>query len=695
MQINFTNVKRISIMYLCIPIVIFLIGYLKFWIGIPLVLLLGYALFRFWHIEQDEYGMQAIPLDKLIVPLAIFLVWVWFCGIGGYTYQTSDHFARNGVLHDLIDLKWPVYYPDGSALTYYLIFYMFPAVVGKMFGWAAANFAMYVWASCGIFLAALLVSFYVKAITKWQLIGVAVLIVIWGGPNILATRIVDIINQAPGFIGDGWADIIKGKYLYTYQYRNNFTQIQWVFNQAIPAWICCALFINIRKRIELFAFAGLLLLIYSPMPFVGVFPVILILGLQIVKDDYTNKGVKYITKRVLSWFNITGIVLAVVLMSYFSSNTFIESGLHSFVPLDGYDLKRIIILGLFYFCEFLIFMIIISDKYKNDLLFKLTGAVLLVLPLLKIGAGDNREVIMSGSMGTLFLLMILFIDYFYSCEKQNVRYFWCVVVISLCGFEAYANTTTYIKMMYNSKVFPVVSEWKSLAANGLNNYFCYDPENHFFFTKLAKENKNTVNKEEVLNYNFLLDTGNGYNYFSDDSYFYTSEKKGAVLPIEDISLEKQFSIEAIIKPAKTQVLWAALFTSQDSSNPYAFSLEHGDENSNIWYLAYNGDVKSGWTVTPSFTFDDDNWNYLVVNFDLEHSGTITIYVNGKLVSEMQIPETCITLQADPLHIGQVGALGSSYRRFNGIIQEISVKNKTLSIYEIGNNWNKIYKALHK
>lgn len=103
--------------------------------------------------------------------LAFALIWCFWGGQGGYFYQNTDFANRNGVLHDLVNYSWPVYYQSGSggfgnhgepfALVYYICHWLLPALAGKAVlavtgaagaAWLAANFALFLWTSLGVFL---------------------------------------------------------------------------------------------------------------------------------------------------------------------------------------------------------------------------------------------------------------------------------------------------------------------------------------------------------------------------------------------------------------------------------------------------------------------------------------------------------------------------------------------------------------
>ncbi|MDR1216834.1 MAG: hypothetical protein LBK25_09145 [Treponema sp.] len=683
LRISLRTVKEAAFVWLSIPVAIFFTGWLKLWLGIPFVILVGLALFSIHKDVKNEVDSPTIKICDLIIPFAMILLWVWFAGVGGYTYQTSDHHARNAILHDLISYKWPVYYniDGGKGYVYYLFIWLIPSLFGKIFGWGCANFVLYIWVSIGVSLALLLTIFYVKADSKKQLLCVAAILIAWGGLDLLAQPIRDTFG-----LGGAEPNGI--------QYRPNTRILMWVFNAGVPTWVCCSLFMHIRKRLGLFVLVCCLQFTFAPVPFMGLFPIMIAAGILNLVVGVRTEGIQKTTRKLFNISNIAGAIIGVIFIIYYSSATDAQNAvLQIGLPLKDYNMGNIIRLLVFDLSGFGVFMIIIFDKYKRSRLYKLIGIILLIIPFFV------REFTMSGSMVVLFMLMILFIEYMFTADKKTLRYQAALTILILCVFQAYSTALApYVRIMRNSAVFPVVADnMKTVIAQDsvwdLSSTLA-DLEKPFFKV-LAKPYQMDVSTLplNVRNYQLLLkdDQDDVVHLFKGDGFYYTAQKGAVTIPLKGISLEKQFSIEAIIKPAKTQVRWAALFTSQATGNNHAFSLEHGDEKSDLWYLAYH-DGGGRWIQAGSdFTFADDRWNYLVVNFDLENSRMITIYVNGELVSESQTPETCTALQAETLHIGWFGT--SRNRRFNGIIQEISVKNNMLPVQQIGNNWDKIRKEV--
>ncbi|MDR2567548.1 MAG: hypothetical protein LBC97_16150, partial [Bifidobacteriaceae bacterium] len=133
---------RAAYVYLLIPAVLFLAGWLKWWWLAPILAGVGFGFWRMW-VQAPKVWVPAWNRRTVLVGgavLAILGLGVIFSGIGGISYQHWDHAWRNAIFEMLVAQPWPVVVdsPLGDIpLTYYFGFWLPAALVGKAAGLAA------------------------------------------------------------------------------------------------------------------------------------------------------------------------------------------------------------------------------------------------------------------------------------------------------------------------------------------------------------------------------------------------------------------------------------------------------------------------------------------------------------------------------------------------------------------------------
>lgn len=177
-----------------------------------------------------------------IIILLIIAVWVYFSGIGNFVWQNSDHRARNALYEMLVVNKWPVIknvvYEDGvqlRGLIYYIGYWLPAALIGKMCGMAAGYLFQYIWAVLGVFLGVILLNAILKKWSIWHLI----LFILFSGLDAMGCVLSGNLDPVLSFAHIEWWN--------AYQFSSFTTQLYWVYNQAIYAWVLTAL-IMIQKN---------------------------------------------------------------------------------------------------------------------------------------------------------------------------------------------------------------------------------------------------------------------------------------------------------------------------------------------------------------------------------------------------------------------------------------------------------------
>lgn len=161
------KLTAISLMYMYLPIVLFLLLWLNPVLGILLSVLTAAAMaagYRSITKEMDE-SKTAVKITKVhvLIIFAFFMGVGIFCGGGNpFFYQDHDWSKHTAILNDLTYYKWPVVYENDAMLTYYLGQYLVAGFVGKLCNsLLAAKWALTVWNAIGY----TLIYFYIAEMT--------------------------------------------------------------------------------------------------------------------------------------------------------------------------------------------------------------------------------------------------------------------------------------------------------------------------------------------------------------------------------------------------------------------------------------------------------------------------------------------------------------------------------------------------
>lgn len=416
--IKFKTIAIMAYAVLVVPILVFFFGWLKWYFAVLFAVLLLVGMFK---VYKNDYSYRKekiiIPFRVLLFAGLLFAFWVLITGNCGVSVSNYDTPWRRALLRDLIDFKWPVYYEKTSTnLVYYHVFWMIPALIGKIFGWHAALVAQAIWLWLIIMISFLLISFILHAENKSVFILIAIMIVGWSGLNALGWILMQEVGLSPGNFGlqlnENYCDALFNGESFNFYYRSNEDFLCENFNQLL-IWIVVPLMLENRK-IRNYAFIGILLLPYSPWGVLGIAIMMII--------DAIDQSIKYIKQKqlkelLLDIFSVPNICIlasiGIVFGFYFSSGTRLSNEGVSFgiLTLSKFDAPRIIGLIVFWLCEFGIYYLFLWGKNKNDKLFKLCLPVLMIIPICWAGTIWGRDFCMNVSLPILYMLMIYVIRY--------------------------------------------------------------------------------------------------------------------------------------------------------------------------------------------------------------------------------------------------------------------------------------------
>ena len=501
MKLKLKNIVMMSCIYLILPIIIFFMTWLKLYIGLAcsLALITGFVFFIKDYRNDDRY--IELSMKQLVITIVIILAFTWISGSGGFFVQSNDNPWRNAIFRDLINYQWPVIYTNGNkcALVYYLVYWLVPAIFGKIFGWSAGCVSLFVWTFLGIFLSTLMIIYLTKADTSTKRVfTVCAFVACWSGLNILGFAIsttFGFCNYSFGIIGsaEGWLDYSRNGYDCSYLYRCNLDALSQVYNQTVMMWVVMPIFLENRK-IKNYAFLGLLVLPSGPIPFVGVFILLLLDACAIFIKEIIGREYKQL--KLLSIFSIQNICAIISILPicyfFFTMNTAASdnSGSILFVPWEAFDSKRILTLILFYLIEFGIYCLLIYKKYKRDILYWIIIFSLVVIPFFKVGG--IRDFCMNASLPALYILMIYFIKFIFETEVCG-KILWSMVgiVLFLAFASPFGQLLGNMWEIRTTHTFPIVKDSVqslSRAVPELNtNFLRKNYEQYPFYKYIARE----------------------------------------------------------------------------------------------------------------------------------------------------------------------------------------------------------------
>ncbi|MCR4567383.1 MAG: hypothetical protein K5769_04995 [Pseudobutyrivibrio sp.] len=453
------QLKALSYIYIFSPVIIFLLGWTKLYlVGLPLAISVLFCLIRMFRRTQKEFRINIVFAKKdwikVVVILAIIGLWVYISGVGGYVWQNTDHRWRNELFDILVSYKWPVVkgtVAGSKGISYYIGFWMIPAVIGKLYGLAAGYFAQYIWAVIGIALAYAFMCRRENKVLIWPL----VLFIFISGLDIVGMLLFDFKSFTHLELGTHIERWIKG-----YQFSSFTTQLFWVFNQAIYGWLITLLIMEEKNHdMVILMAAGIFL---APLPMVGLFPMTLCVIWNNVQKLRSEKNIGFIRglfTSLITYENIIGVFLTIVFGALFLSNNALGFSFGTITSENA--LKFIVILAILVVCsvavlaylkrfkhnslrikERIINNRVISNIYNNKLVrivFKVGMCVLLAMVLFY---GSNHSIpanneLTSGNNVYRYLLFLLieigaYVIFTYKSSRKNNIYICALIMLLFC-----------------------------------------------------------------------------------------------------------------------------------------------------------------------------------------------------------------------------------------------------------------------
>ena len=498
-SISHKTVYALAYFLLAASFPVFLLTHVKLILALPLLFLFVFGLFRLYFSLEEEFSEKLkLPISVMILLIAAALLFSWLAGQGGFFPQKSDHLWRNALLRDLIMEPWPVAYEvlPGSRLVYYYNFWLIPAAAAKLFlpfgemaAVEAGHVFLFLWTSSWLFTFLLLCCCKLKVKSLLKLFLFVIIFFFFSGMDCI------------GF----W---LKNKTIFAYhlewwtyfQYSSIFTQLAWVFNQAVPAWLCAILIYDDEKTWHHVAILSLCYL-YAPFPTVGLAGIVAFLYLFRLIASWRNHEVPVFFKKIFCAGNIEILIAILPVMAlFYLCNDRVSTGAGSAskgnMPMFAFLLRNISILKtylLFITLEFLGIILLLWKNHRRDIIFYAVSLELFLLPMFFI---ISIDFCMRVSIPALCFLAIFTVKFLISEEMaqsyDKARKYILILILMIgavtpiveIGSSCYIGCKFKMKDWRLNQIYTFTR--KESIKHGFGNFVSKDASQKFFFRYLAK-----------------------------------------------------------------------------------------------------------------------------------------------------------------------------------------------------------------
>jgi hypothetical protein len=394
--------RMLAFVYLLAPVVIFFVGWVKPVIGLIALVCL---IFLFAHDVSREtlrkfFRLRAhqpqVVVGICVIPALIAVLWSTASPANPAVAHNSDWGKHLWIMRELVLREWPVVFSSNHMLTYYIGFYLIPAIWGKAFGLHAAVVALFVWVCVGIYI----FFGYLKTVLKPRLVIFPFLFFLFfSGLDVLAF-VLSSGTLRINYHLENWPWI--GGYIV--EYSSNTTLLFWVPQHAIAGWIGGLMLYDrwLHSEIKLWRIFTVwtATLLWSPFVFLGLTPFLILVTLKNQCEAYRipkySLGLKIISLSIMVL--ILSLYLASVEPSKFPSGFIWQK------QLDVW------LVALFYATEVIIFLpFVFTQKNEHRVWFWVGFLVLALLPLYRFG--QNNDLVMRASIPALLMMFIAALNF--------------------------------------------------------------------------------------------------------------------------------------------------------------------------------------------------------------------------------------------------------------------------------------------
>ena len=398
---------RLAIVYLALPLLIWLLSWLEWWIGLPSAIALVCAL-------RDALRGRWLTAPARWPWAVLLFAALWTATAATFGTHRGDWLTHAAIFLDMQRGSWPTYLVDHIGndpplLRYHLGWYVVPAVVAKWFGAWTLNWTVPLWTWAGL---ALVLALFVRGMSRRRAVAVAVVVAfLFSGMDVVeyALRFALSWQRLPRSWGDmfweaGMWDSTTVESPMQLEYQSQAVTFGYTPHHFIPAGIGTLLLVQLRYRRRFLAVSGVVLaacVFWSAFVSVGLLPFAAALLLA-------NGPRRY--RTWLTWRNllVAPLLLGLAGLYFTSGKLDFPSGWLWTLYDNGWG--AVADVALVYACEFLVLAAVLwrlRPRFGRDPFFLGALVVLFVAPWWYWGSEAFSELLVRITIAPLFLLSYL------------------------------------------------------------------------------------------------------------------------------------------------------------------------------------------------------------------------------------------------------------------------------------------------
>lgn len=279
----------LCLLYLLLPCLLFLGGWIHPWLAWPVGLLLtGATSWVAYQCPVQRLHWSPAGAARLALLLVLGAIWVETIGLDGLVNQSGDCTVRNAIYASLVRENWPLTVA-GESFIYYLGCWLPPALLAKWGVPAAA--ALHIWVLLGVWLALLAIS--AGKGTRKALIFLIFLLLLGDAMNWVNRIYFKLIQGSRLDVFQDWT------LFFDLQYTPSCVQLRNTFNHYLAPLLVLGMRAGKLLPARYSLVAGALVLICSPLAAVALLPLLLIQAGWQAMNRVTLAAVPYVALPLL------------------------------------------------------------------------------------------------------------------------------------------------------------------------------------------------------------------------------------------------------------------------------------------------------------------------------------------------------------------------------------------------------------